>query len=60
MSRIITLIVWFFIIVGAIVATRICLIAMNPEDNTSIAISLALINIIWIVIGVEIKEKLIK
>jgi hypothetical protein len=51
---------WFFIITGAVVVTKISLFNINPEDTTSIFLGLALINIVWITIGVELENVLKK
>ena len=59
MENIVKIIVWFFIITGAIVVTKISLFNIDTNDNTSIFLGLALINIVWITIGVEL-EKVVK
>jgi hypothetical protein len=59
MENMVKIIVWFFIITGAIVVTKISLFNIDTNDNTSIFLGLALINIVWITIGVEL-EKVVK
>ena len=38
---------WFFIIVGAIIVTKICLWGLHQDDSTSIFVSLFLLSITW-------------
>jgi hypothetical protein len=60
MEKIVIVVMWFFIITGAVVVTKISLFNINPEDTTSIFLGLALINIVWITIGVELENVLKK
>jgi hypothetical protein len=50
------LMVWFFIIIGAIVVTKICLFNTNPQDMSSVFLSLMLVNIVWITVGIELEN----
>ena len=59
MENMVKIIVWFFIITGAVVVTKMSLYNIDTNDNTSIFLGLALINIVWITIGVEL-EKILK
>lgn len=48
--------VWLFIIIGAIVVTKICLFNTNPQDMSSVFLSLLLVNIVWITVGIELEN----
>jgi hypothetical protein len=56
MENLVKIIVWFFIITGAVVVTKLSLFNIDTNDNTSIFLGLALINIVWITIGVELEN----
>lgn len=56
MENMVKIIVWFFIITGAVVVTKMSLFNIDTNDNTSIFLGLALINIVWITIGVELEN----
>jgi hypothetical protein len=56
MENIVKIIVWFFIITGAVIVTKISLFNMDPKDLTSIFLGLALINIVWLTVGVELEN----
>jgi len=60
MEKIVIAVMWFFIIMGAVIVTKISLFNMDPEDTTSIFLGLTLINIVWITVGVELKKLLNK
>jgi hypothetical protein len=46
-EKIIITIMWFFIIIGAIIVTKICLWGLHQDDSTSIFVSLFLLSITW-------------
>jgi hypothetical protein len=56
MENLVKIVVWFFIITGAVVVTKLSLFNIDTNDNTSIFLGLALINIVWITIGVELEN----
>jgi hypothetical protein len=56
MENILKIIVWFFIITGAIVVTKICLFNIDPQDMSSVFLSLMLVNIVWISVGIELEN----
>jgi hypothetical protein len=56
MEDLVKIVVWFFIITGAVVVTKLSLFNIDTNDNTSIFLGLALINIVWITIGVELEN----
>ena len=56
MENIVKIIVWFFIVTGAIIVTKICLFNTNPQDMSSVFLSLLLVNIVWITVGIELEN----
>jgi hypothetical protein len=56
MENIVKIIVWFFIVTGAIVVTKICLFNTDPQDMSSVFLSLLLINIVWVTVGIELEN----
>ena len=55
-TQIALVLIWFFIITGAIIVTKICLFNTDPQDMSSVFLSLLLINIVWITVGIELEN----
>jgi hypothetical protein len=59
-EKIVVAIIWFFIIIGAWIVTRVCLMSINTSDTTSIMLGLFLPLIVWFTVGYELKKQLEK
>jgi len=53
MEKIVVLMLWFFVINGAIIVTKMCLWSIAQEDITSVLVAYGLLFATWFTIGYE-------
>ena len=53
MEKTVVVIMWFFIITGAIIVTKICLWEIDQKDITSILVGIMILLATWFTLGYE-------